>query len=137
MEQGRPFVRVKMAMSLDGKTAMASGESQWITGKDARHDVQRLRAQADVILTGSGTVIDDDPSLNVRLSLDDLGLEDTQVDQVRQPLRVVLDTQLKIKNNAKMLGLAGKTLIYTCSGDTDKIQSLTQSSAENKSTDGE
>ena len=67
MESGRPFVRIKMASSLDGRTAMASGESQWITGEAARADVQRLRARSSVILTGVDTVIDDDPSLNVRL----------------------------------------------------------------------
>jgi len=92
MECNKPFVRVKMAMSLDGKTAMASGESQWITGKEARIDVQRLRAQASAILTGSGTLINDDPSLNVRLQVNDLNIEKGLLKQVLQPLRVVLDT---------------------------------------------
>ncbi|MCL4115008.1 UNVERIFIED_CONTAM: hypothetical protein GTU68_036122 [Idotea baltica] len=128
MEHNRPFVRVKMAMSLDGKTAMASGESQWITGPEARHDVQRLRAKADAILTGSGTVVDDDPLLNIRISYSDLGLEFDQ--DFIQPLRVVLDTELKTKPSAKMLGLEGKTLIYTCSGDTTKIQDITQENTE-------
>ncbi len=132
MEQGIPFVRVKMAMSLDGKTAMASGESQWITGSEARNDVQRLRALADAILTGSGTVLDDNPSLNVRLSPVDLGIEIDQLESVRQPLRVVLDTDLKMQNSAKMLGLSGDTLIYTCSADTQKIQALTEAGAEVK-----
>lgn len=132
MEQGLPFVRIKMAMSLDGKTAMASGESQWITGTEARNDVQRLRAQADAILTGSGTVLDDNPSLNVRLSPAELRIEIDKFESVRQPLRVVLDTDLKMQNSAKMLGLSGDTLIYTCSADTQKIQALTDAGAEVK-----
>ena len=136
MEKNRPFVRVKMAMSLDGRTAMASGESQWITGSEARLDVQRLRAQADAVLTGSGTLLDDDPSLNVRLSPTDLGIDNKLIEehlqQVRQPLRVILDTQLKMKSSAKILSLSGNTLVYTCSADTQKIQELTESGAELK-----
>ena len=132
MEQNRPFVRVKMAMSVDAKTAMASGESQWITGSEARHDVQRLRAQADAVLTGSGTVVDDNPSLNVRLNPSDLSIEVDQIKSVQQPLRVVLDTHLKIQSSAKMLSLKGDTLIYTCSADTNKIQALSDSGAEVK-----
>lgn len=132
MEQNRPFVRVKMAMSLDAKTAMASGESQWITGSEARHDVQRLRAQADAILTGSATVVDDNPSLNVRLSPADLGIENNQIEYLKQPLRVILDTHLKTQNSTKMLGLAGDTLIYTCNDETQKIQMLTAAGAEIK-----
>lgn len=132
MEQNKPFVRVKMAMSLDGKTAMASGESQWITDNESRQDVQRLRAQADAILTGSGTVLDDNPSLNVRLSSADLGIENSQTELVQQPLRVILDTNLKVQSSAKILELSGDTLIYTCSGDTQKIQALTDTGVEIK-----
>ena len=66
---GRPYVRCKLAMSLDGRTAMASGESQWITGEAARRDVQFLRARSSAIVTGIGTVLADDPSMNVRLSI--------------------------------------------------------------------
>ncbi|MCK5895677.1 MAG: bifunctional diaminohydroxyphosphoribosylaminopyrimidine deaminase/5-amino-6-(5-phosphoribosylamino)uracil reductase RibD, partial [Cocleimonas sp.] len=75
MQHNLPWVRVKMAMSLDGRTAMASGESQWITGAEARHDVQKFRAAADAILTGQGTLLADDPSLNVRLTAADLEIE--------------------------------------------------------------
>lgn len=132
MEQGKPFMRVKMAMSLDGKTAMASGESQWITGSEARHDVQRLRAQADAILTGSGTAIDDNPSLNVRINPNDLGLQSEQIIALKQPLRVVLDSELKIKASSKMLGLAGNTLIYTCSSESKKIQRFSEYDVEIK-----
>lgn len=136
MEKNRPFVRVKMAMSLDGRTAMASGESQWITGSEARHDVQLLRAQSDAVLTGSGTLSNDNPSLNVRLSPIDLGIDKKRDDgnllEVRQPIRVVLDTHLKMVSSAKLLSLPGNSLIYTCSADTKKIQTLTHAGAELK-----
>ena len=76
MEQGRPFVRCKLAASLDGRTAMANGESKWISSDASRRDVQRLRARSSAILTGIGTVLADDPSLNVRLAASDLsGME--------------------------------------------------------------
>ena len=125
MEQGLPWIRVKMAMSLDGKTAMASGESQWITGSAARADVQRLRASADAIMTGSGTAIDDDPSLNVRLTADELDIEG----QVLQPLRVVLDSRLQMSLQAKLLTLDGETLIYTCADELQKTKQLESAGA--------
>jgi diaminohydroxyphosphoribosylaminopyrimidine deaminase/5-amino-6-(5-phosphoribosylamino)uracil reductase len=104
--RGRPQVRLKIAASLDGAIAMSSGESQWITGPEARHDVQTLRAQAGAIMTGIGTVLADDPSLNVRApEIDTLGL---------QPLRVVLDSRLRMPVTAAMLSLPGSTLVcYT------------------------
>jgi diaminohydroxyphosphoribosylaminopyrimidine deaminase/5-amino-6-(5-phosphoribosylamino)uracil reductase len=120
MEQGLPWIRVKLAMSLDGRTAMQSGESQWITGDAARTDVQRLRASADAILTGSGTAIKDDPSLNVRISAAELGFEG----YVHQPLRVVLDSRLQIPLTAKMFSLDGETLIYTCADELQKTKQL-------------
>jgi len=85
VERGRPWVRVKLAASLDGRTAMADGSSKWITGEAAREDVQRWRARAGAILTGAGTVLADDPQLTVRLA-------DTEV---VPPLRVVLDARLR------------------------------------------
>ena len=110
MRDGRPYVRCKLAMSLDGRTAMASGESQWITGEAARLDVQRLRARSSAILTGVGTVLADDPSMTVRLPLAQLpGVDEGE--QLRQPLRVVLDTRLRILPRAKMLSLPGETLV--------------------------
>jgi diaminohydroxyphosphoribosylaminopyrimidine deaminase/5-amino-6-(5-phosphoribosylamino)uracil reductase len=117
MESGRPFVRIKMAASLDGRTAMASGESQWISGEAARADVQRLRARSSVIMTGVDTVIDDDPSLNVRLSAAQLGIEG----DVRQPHRVVLDSQLRFPPAAKMLTLEGKTTLLTTQPDNGEL----------------
>jgi diaminohydroxyphosphoribosylaminopyrimidine deaminase / 5-amino-6-(5-phosphoribosylamino)uracil reductase len=109
MQSGLPFVRVKLAMSLDGRTAMDSGESQWITGEAARRDVQKLRARSSVILTGINTVRHDDPSLNVRLSAVELGIDG----DVRQPLRVVIDRDLEMPADAKMLGLDGDTIVVT------------------------
>ena len=110
-----PWVRVKLAMSLDGRTAMASGESQWITDVAARQDVQRLRARSGAILTGIGTLLEDDPSMNVRLSAAELGIDRDPA----QPLRVVVDSQLRAPLNAKMYDLPGETVILGCV-ETDK-----------------
>ncbi len=101
MNTGRPWVRLKMAASLDGRTAMASGESQWITGADARRDVQRLRAMSDAILTGVGTVLADDPSLTVRR--DQLGDIGEATEPGRQPLRVIADRDVRTPPSAKIL----------------------------------
>jgi diaminohydroxyphosphoribosylaminopyrimidine deaminase/5-amino-6-(5-phosphoribosylamino)uracil reductase len=115
MRRGLPYVRCKLGMSLDGRTAMASGESQWITGEAARRDVQLLRARSSAILTGIGTVLADDPSMNVRLSADELSGVDSD-DFLHQPLRVVLDTRLRMPPRAKMLSLPGQTLIVCGQG---------------------
>lgn len=114
MIHGLPYIRCKMAMSLDGRTAMADGESQWITSPAARVDVQRLRAQSAAILTGVGTLLADDPSMNVRLSAMELGLEEGV--PIPHPVRVVLDPELATPGDAKMLGLPGPTLII-CSDE--------------------
>lgn len=113
MRSGLPYVRVKLAMSLDGRTAMASGESKWITSDAARQDVQRLRAQSSAIVTGIGTVLADDPGMNVRLSADALA----GVAPVFQPLRVILDPRGKMPADARMLGLEGETLVLTAKED--------------------
>lgn len=102
VERARPHVKLKVAASMDGASAMSSGESQWITGPEARRDVQRLRAQVGAIMTGVGTVLADDPSLTVR---------DETLD-VEQPHRVIVDTDLRTPVTAKVLGTSGKTLIY-------------------------
>lgn len=114
LRQGLPYVRCKLAMSLDGRTAMASGESQWITSAAAREDVHRLRARSAAILTGYGTLQADDPSMNVRLTPQSLGLDPDL--HTPQPLRVVLDPQLQTPPAAKMLALPGPVLIV-CSDD--------------------
>lgn len=128
MVRGRPYVRCKLASSLDGRTAMASGESQWITGEAARRDVQRLRARSDAIITGSGTLLNDDPSLNVRLTAEELDLP-VGLDPV-QPLRVVLDSGLETPPSARMLGLPGRTLLLTLSEDPQRKVALEQAGAE-------
>ena len=122
MTRKRPFVRIKMAMSLDGRTAMASGESVWITGAEARQDVQFWRARAGAVLTGIGTVLMDKPSLNVRLTADQLGIQNL----VRQPDRVILDAKLQFPEDAGLLQHEGIVRIYTCSEDSAKIERLQQ-----------
>lgn len=97
--EGRPWVTVKMAASLDGRTAMASGQSQWITSPAARTDVQRLRAVSCAVITGIGTQLMDNPSLTLRLTEADLGTQDP----LQQPLRVVVDAQLLMSPDARIL----------------------------------
>ncbi len=110
--RNRPFVRVKVAASIDGATAMDSGESQWISGDGARADVQRLRARSGAVMTGIATVLEDDPSLNVR---------DEAIDtRGKQPLRVVLDSQLRMPATARMLALPGRTLVCCAAGQDEK-----------------
>ncbi len=113
MTTGLPFVRSKLGMSLDGRTAMASGDSQWITSSQSRRDVQSLRAKSSAVLTGINTVLADDPSLNVRLDI-----------EVKQPVRVVLDSLLQMPLTAKMLTLAGESWILTTRDDEKKIIEL-------------
>jgi len=104
MRTGMPYVRIKLAMSLDGRTAMQSGESQWITGPQARHDVQRLRAQSCAIVTGADSVLIDDPSMTVRL--EELG-DATE----RQPLRILIDSQQRVPSTAKIFQQDGETRV--------------------------
>nr|VFJ57693.1 MAG: diaminohydroxyphosphoribosylaminopyrimidine deaminase [Candidatus Kentron sp. FW] len=114
MRHKRPFVRCKLAMSLDGRTAMSSGESQWITGQAARSDVQRLRARSSAIMTGVGTVLADDPSLTLRPR--EFGMT-TGDRPVRQPLRIVLDPRLVTPLQATILQSAmAPTLLIASSG---------------------
>lgn len=108
MREGRPWVRAKLAVSLDGRTALANGESRWITGAAARRDVHRWRAGSSAVLTGAGTVLADDPQLTSRLD-DEPGVEVT-----RQPLRVIVDSALRIPPNARVLTEAGGALVVHC-----------------------
>ncbi|MGH8119165.1 MAG: bifunctional diaminohydroxyphosphoribosylaminopyrimidine deaminase/5-amino-6-(5-phosphoribosylamino)uracil reductase RibD [Gammaproteobacteria bacterium] len=117
MRYGRPYLRTKLAMSLDGRTALANGRSQWITGDNARWDVQRLRAQSSAIMTGIGTVLADDPRLTVR-DVDTGG---------RQPLRIVIDPELKIPRGAQLLKEPGRTLVFTLSNNEEKKAAFTSS----------
>ncbi|WP_422776471.1 bifunctional diaminohydroxyphosphoribosylaminopyrimidine deaminase/5-amino-6-(5-phosphoribosylamino)uracil reductase RibD [Pseudomonas mediterranea] len=113
MEHGLPFVRVKLAMSLDGRTAMESGESQWITGPAARSAVQRLRAQASVVLTGADTVLADNARLTVRADELGLGADQTALIMSRPPLRVLVDGRLRVPLDAPFFK-AGPALVATC-----------------------
>ncbi len=113
MQQGRPFVRVKLAMSLDGRTALADGTSQWITGEAAREDVQAWRARSSAVLTGVGTVLADDPRLDVRLA-------PAAGSERRQPLRVVLDGHLRTPPGARLFSTGGELLILTALASLDE-----------------
>ncbi len=115
MQSGLPFVRLKMAMSVDGRTAMASGESKWITSAPARSDVQQWRAQSSAMLTGIGTVLSDNPSLTVR---------DATHCAAQQPLRAILDSELQISPEAKIIQQSGDVLIFTQYKNTQKIAEL-------------
>jgi diaminohydroxyphosphoribosylaminopyrimidine deaminase/5-amino-6-(5-phosphoribosylamino)uracil reductase len=99
-----PYVRLKMATSLDGRTAMQSGESQWITGPEARADVQRIRAQSCAIICGADSVLIDDPAMNVRIATEA---------PMRQPLRVIIDSQHRVKATAKIFTHPGKVVIVS------------------------
>lgn len=118
MTRGRPWLRLKAAASLDGKTALNNGVSQWITGPDARRDGHAWRARACAILTGIGTVRDDNPQLNVR-----------DVDTPRQPLRVVVDSKLEIPLDARIL-TGGPTLIAGAVEDGARIEALRAAGAD-------
>jgi len=109
MERKLPLVRCKMGMSVDGRTAMASGESQWVTGKKARVDVQRLRARSCAIISGIDSVLIDRASLTVRAA--ELELPDADIIAARQPLRVVLDSRLRLSRTANILQQATPILV--------------------------
>ena len=113
MRTGLPFVRVKLAMSLDGHTALASGESRWITSATARKDAQLFRARSSAIVTGVGTILADDPALNVRIDESD-----------RQPLRVVLDSHLRTPSDSRIIHREGDVLIVAVHDDADRRHSL-------------
>lgn len=106
MRTGRPWLRLKVAASMDGQTALANGQSKWITGEEARHDVQHWRARSSALVTGIGTLLDDDPGLNQRLD-----------EGQRQPARVVLDSRLRTPPSARTLALPGQVLLFCASLD--------------------
>lgn len=116
MRRGRPWLRSKLAVSLDGRTALGNGVSKWISSEPAREDAQRWRARSSAILTGSGTVLADDPALTVRL--------DGGEGAWRQPMRVVVDSILRITPSAKLFKGPGKTCIATLESDVRKHQPL-------------
>jgi diaminohydroxyphosphoribosylaminopyrimidine deaminase/5-amino-6-(5-phosphoribosylamino)uracil reductase len=118
MARGRPWVRMKIAASLDGRTALANGKSEWITGEEARADGHRWRARACAILTGHGTVRDDDPRLSVR-----------GVATPRQPLKIVVDSRFETPVSARLLR-DGKTLVAGAVNEPDRIAALKKAGAD-------
>lgn len=128
MAGGRPWLRLKMAASLDGRTAMASGESQWITGAAARQDVQRLRARSGAIITGAGTARADNPSMTVRPEqLGDTGALAAPVDQ---PLRLVLDPQLTLSPQASLVTSPGRCVVAGLTDQGAAAEALREAGAE-------
>lgn len=119
MRTGRPFVRIKLAASLDGHTALASGESRWITSKAARQDSQYFRARSSAIVTGVGTILADDPALNVRIEESD-----------RQPLRVVLDSQLRTPADSRVIDREGSVLVVGTRDDAARRGPLERQGVE-------
>jgi diaminohydroxyphosphoribosylaminopyrimidine deaminase/5-amino-6-(5-phosphoribosylamino)uracil reductase len=118
MHRGRPWVRVKVAASLDGRTALPNGESQWITGAAARADGHAWRKRAGAVLTGIGTVLADDPRLDVR-----------EVETALQPLRAVVDSRLRTPPGARLLAPPGAALLFTCSHDAAAAHALRERGA--------
>ena len=113
IERGRPWVRLKIAASMDGRTALANGQSQWITGAQARVDGHAWRRRASAVLTGIGTVLADDPRLDVRL-----------VPSAAQPMRVVVDSQWRTPPHARLLGQPGHTVIFGAAAANEGMQAL-------------
>lgn len=119
MQRGRPFVRMKIAASLDGRTALPDGRSQWITGEPARRDGHAWRRRAGALLTGIGTVREDDPRLDVRL-----------VETPRQPLRVIVDSRLETPPAARILQPPGQVLICAAQDSPERAAGLRATGAE-------
>ncbi|MEM7361236.1 MAG: bifunctional diaminohydroxyphosphoribosylaminopyrimidine deaminase/5-amino-6-(5-phosphoribosylamino)uracil reductase RibD [Pseudomonadota bacterium] len=119
MNQNRPWVVLKSAATLDGRTAAFDGESKWITGSEARQQVQHLRASCSAVITGIDTVLADDPQMTVRLP-----------DAEHQPYRVVLDSQLRLPLEAQIIGIDQQLVVFTLSDDLTRIAALTEAGAE-------
>ena len=125
MSIGLPRVTCKLAMSLDGRTAMENGESQWITGPEARAEVQRLRAESCAIITGIGSILIDDSKLNVR----ELAIDDSYAMPRQQPLRVVMDSRLCTPLDASVIGNDGRCLVLYSNPDVGNVEDLRQAGA--------
>jgi len=137
MATGLPWVFSKLAMSLDGRTAMASGESRWITGPEARRDVHRLRARSSAILTGIGTVLSDDPFLTARFASphpnpkgDGENVPGDVIPLGRQPARIVVDSRFRLPPSAKLLSQPGRTLLLGLETEAAKAEVLREAGAE-------
>ena len=121
MTRGRPLVRSKLAASLDGRTVLANGESQWITGEAARRDVHRWRARASAVLTGIGTVLADDPGLDARLP--------APHPPIVQPARIIVDSDLRTPPTARTLALPGTSIVFGCREAPESAEALRQAGA--------
>jgi diaminohydroxyphosphoribosylaminopyrimidine deaminase/5-amino-6-(5-phosphoribosylamino)uracil reductase len=119
LEHGLPFVRVKLGVSLDGRSALANGASRWITGSAARRDAQQYRARSSVVLTGIGTILGDDPAMNVRIE-----------GASRQPLRVVLDSRLRSPPRARIFDRDGPSLVFGIHDDAARRAALEAAGAQ-------
>ena len=119
MRHGRPWVRIKLAMSLDGRTALGNGVSRWITGEAARADVQKWRARSSAILTGIGTILADDPRLDVRAAA-----------ERHQPLRVILDSRLRTPATARILEPPGAVLLFSAHDEPARRRTLEERGAK-------
>ena len=125
MTTGQPWVCVKQAISLDGGTALADGSSQWITGRKARADVQWQRARNGAVLSTAATVRRDDARLNVRLGAEEMG-----VDQVRQPLRVIMDRKGELSKDLALWSVPGSCVVYTLGEHAPKLREEIPGEAE-------
>ncbi|SDS98067.1 diaminohydroxyphosphoribosylaminopyrimidine deaminase [Halopseudomonas xinjiangensis] len=129
MQTGRPYVRVKLAMSVDGRTAMASGESKWITGPEARADVQRLRARSGAIISGADSVLQDDSALTVRAAELGLPLAEAEAAAARLPLRVLIDGRMRVPLDSRLFREPGPILVV-CRGVRGREQDYGFAGAE-------
>ncbi|EIJ43690.1 riboflavin biosynthesis protein RibD [Beggiatoa alba B18LD] len=127
MRRNRPYIRCKLAMSLDGRTAMASGESQWITSQDARRDVQGLRARSSAVMTGAGTILADNPRLSVRESELPQHLYKPKI--IRQPIRAIVDAHLSCMPPAHIFDKSSQTIVFTASRNETIKAMLTEAGA--------
>ncbi|MCI0749630.1 MAG: bifunctional diaminohydroxyphosphoribosylaminopyrimidine deaminase/5-amino-6-(5-phosphoribosylamino)uracil reductase RibD [Nevskiales bacterium] len=132
MTRGRPWVTLKLAMSLDGRTAMAGGESRWITGEEARADVHRLRAEAGAVLTSVNTVLADNPELSVRLPSPVFRppSPDSGPPSCRQPDRIVLDTQLRASATARVWAAGARRMAIAVRPPADRMEGLRKQGVE-------
>ncbi|HEY3486941.1 MAG TPA: bifunctional diaminohydroxyphosphoribosylaminopyrimidine deaminase/5-amino-6-(5-phosphoribosylamino)uracil reductase RibD, partial [Gammaproteobacteria bacterium] len=132
MRSKRPYVRLKHGISLDGRTALENGKSQWISGENSRIDVHRLRARSSAIMTGVDTILSDDPAMTVRLEslavTEELAAD--SFSRVKQPLRIILDSHLRTPADARALKSPGDVLIVTVSEDRKKQLKLAANNVE-------